>query len=165
MSTKNKMNIIGYLGADPELRYTSSGRSVANLRIATTERWTDKAGTAQEHTEWHRVVAWANLAEASAKYLKKGSLVSIEGPIRSRKFTDKEGVQRLRPLNCPRTWCATVTEIRPGSILEPRNSRIPGASATAPKTRNSDFGLNIIGYLGADPELRHTSSDRPVGQT
>ena len=86
MSTKNKMNIIGYLGADPELRYTSSRRPVANLRIATTERWTDKAGTA--------VVAWANLAEASAKYLKKGSLVSVEGPIRSRKFTDKEGVER-----------------------------------------------------------------------
>ena len=94
MSTKNKMNIIGYLGADPELRYTTSGRAVANLRIATTERWTDKAGTAQEHTEWHRVVAWGNLAEVSAKYLKKGSLVSVEGPIRSRKFTDKEGVER-----------------------------------------------------------------------
>ena len=73
MSTKNKMNIIGHLGADPELRYTTSGRAVANLRIATTERWTDKAGTAQEHTEWHRVVAWGNLAEVSAKYLKKGS--------------------------------------------------------------------------------------------
>jgi single-strand DNA-binding protein len=58
MSTKNKMTIIGYLGADPELRYTTSGRPVANLRVATTERWTDKAGTAQEHTEWHRVVAW-----------------------------------------------------------------------------------------------------------
>ena len=94
MSTKNKMNIIGYLGADPELRYTTSGRSVANLRVATTERWTDKAGTAQEHTEWHRVVAWGNLAEVSAKYLKKGSLVSVEGPIRSRKFTDKENVER-----------------------------------------------------------------------
>ena len=94
MSTKNKMNIIGYLGADPELRYTTSGQPVANLRIATTERWTDKAGTAQEHTEWHRVVALGNLAEVSAKYLKKGSLVSVEGPIRSRKFTDKENVER-----------------------------------------------------------------------
>ena len=94
MSTKNKMNIIGYLGADPELRYTNNGRRSPTLRIATTERWTDKAGTAQEHTEWHRVVAWANLAEASAKYLKRGSLVSVEGPIRSRKFTDKEGVER-----------------------------------------------------------------------
>jgi single-strand DNA-binding protein len=94
MSTKNKMTIIGYLGADPELRYTISGRPVANLRIAATERWTDKAGTAQEQTEWHRVVAWGNLAEVSAKYLKKGSLVSVEGPIRSRKFTDKEGVER-----------------------------------------------------------------------
>jgi single-strand DNA-binding protein len=94
MSTENKMMIIGYLGADPELRYTSSGRPVANFRVATTERWTDKAGTEQERTEWHRIVAWANLGEVVAKYLKKGKLVKVEGPLRTRKFTDKEGIER-----------------------------------------------------------------------
>ena len=95
MNTKNEMRIIGFLGADPELRHTTSGRPVANLRIATTERWKDKAGAPQEHTEWHRVVAWGNLGEIVAKYLHKGSLVHVTGPLRSRKFTDKEGVERF----------------------------------------------------------------------
>ena len=108
------MNIIGYLGADPELRYTSSRRPVANLRIATTERWTDKAGTA--------VVAWANLAEASAKYLKRGSLVSVEGPIRSRKFTDKEGVER---------YAFEVIDRQRGAVLD-RAERQKHEDATPP---------------------------------
>jgi single-strand DNA-binding protein len=78
----------------PKMHGPTSGRPVANLHVATTERWTDKAGKAQEHTEWHRVVAWGNLGEVSARHLKKGSLVSVEGPICSRMFTDKEGVER-----------------------------------------------------------------------
>ena len=95
MNTKNEMRIIGFLGADPELRYTTTGRPVANIRVATTERWKDKAGEKQEHTEWHRVVVWGQLGEVVSKYLHKGSLVHVTGPIRTRKFTDKEGVERF----------------------------------------------------------------------
>jgi single-strand DNA-binding protein len=68
----------------------TSGRPVANRHVATTKRWIDKAGKAQEYTEWHRVVAWGNLGEVSARHLKKGSLVSVEGPIRSRTLTNNE---------------------------------------------------------------------------
>ncbi len=95
MNTRAVTHIIGFLGADPDLRHTTSGRPVANLRIATTERWKDKAGVQQEHTEWHRVVAWGNLGEVVAKYLHKGSLVSVTGRPRTRKFTDKESVERV----------------------------------------------------------------------
>ncbi len=91
----NKAIIIGNLGADPDIRYTASGDAVANLRIATSESWTDKqTGAAKEHTEWHRVILWRRLAEVAADYLHKGSRVYIEGKIRTRKWQDREGNDR-----------------------------------------------------------------------
>lgn len=91
----NKVILIGNLGADPETRAMPSGSQVANLRIATSESWRDKtSGEQQERTEWHRVALFGRLAEIAAEYLRKGSQVYIEGSLRTRKWTDKQGNER-----------------------------------------------------------------------
>lgn len=88
----NKVILVGNLGADPETKYGPSGDAITNLRIATSEIWTDKnTGQKQERTEWHRVVVFKKLAEICAEYLRKGSQVYIEGSLRTRKWQDKEG--------------------------------------------------------------------------
>jgi len=90
----NRVQIIGNLGADPEVRSTQSGTRVANLRIATNERWTDRSGNPQEHTEWHRVSFFGPVAEVAEKYLNKGSRVYVEGSIRTDKWQDRDGNDR-----------------------------------------------------------------------
>ena len=95
MASVNKVILVGNLGADPETRYMPNGDAVANIRLATTESWKDKAtGEKKEITEWHRVVFFRKLAEIVGQYLKKGSAVYIEGRIRTRKWQDKEGQER-----------------------------------------------------------------------
>jgi single-strand DNA-binding protein len=91
----NKVILIGNLGDDPEVRYTSGGAAVANIRMATSESWKDReTGEQQERTEWHRVVFFGRLAEIVAEYLKKGSQIYIEGRLQTRKWQDKEGNDR-----------------------------------------------------------------------
>lgn len=95
MASVNKVILVGNLGADPETRFMPNGDAVANVRLATTESWKDKAsGEKREITEWHRVVFYRKLAEIVGQYLKKGSAVYIEGRIRTRKWQDKEGQER-----------------------------------------------------------------------
>jgi single-strand DNA-binding protein len=94
MSGVNKVILIGNLGANPELRYTQGQQAVANLRLATTEKWTDKNGQKQEATEWHRVVVWGKQAEICGQYLTKGRQVYIEGSIRTRQWQDQQGQKR-----------------------------------------------------------------------
>ena len=95
MSGVNKVIIVGRLGADPELKYTSTGTAVARFNVATSEQWTDKnSGEKQERTEWHRVVVWAKLAELCGQYLKKGRQIYIEGQLQTRSWDDKEGKKR-----------------------------------------------------------------------
>lgn len=95
MSTLNKVTLIGYLGRDPEMRSTAAGDSVAQFTLATTETWKDKAtGEKREATEWHRVVLYRKLAEIAGQYLKKGSLVYVEGRLQTRKWTGKDDVER-----------------------------------------------------------------------
>jgi single-strand DNA-binding protein len=94
MSGVNKVILIGNLGANPEMRFTPGGQAVANLRIATTERWTDRNGQRQEATEWHRVVLWGKQAEVAGQYLQKGRQVYIEGRIRTRQWQDQSGQKR-----------------------------------------------------------------------
>ena len=94
MSGVNKVILIGNLGANPELRYTQGQQAVANLRLATTEKWTDKSGQKQEATEWHRVVVWGKQAEICGQYLTKGRQVYIEGSIRTRQWQDQQGQKR-----------------------------------------------------------------------
>lgn len=92
----NKVILVGNLGADPETRYTASGVPVCNIRVATSESWTDKdSGEQQERTEWHRVIMWRGLAEVASQYLEKGDRVYIEGKIQSRKYQDANGQDRI----------------------------------------------------------------------
>jgi len=90
----NKVQLIGHLGADPEARYTTDGDAVTSIRLATTDTWKDKNGEKQERTEWHRVVFFGKTAEIAGEYLKKGSLVYVEGRLQTRKWQDKEGQDR-----------------------------------------------------------------------
>jgi single-strand DNA-binding protein len=91
---KNLVILIGHLGADPEIRYTQSGTAVASFSLATTERWKGKDGQMQEDTEWHKIVAWNNLAELCGEYLKKGSKIYCEGEIKTRKWQDQNNNDR-----------------------------------------------------------------------
>lgn len=90
----NKVTLIGNLGKDPEIRYTNDNRPIANLAIATSERWKDQSGQQQEKTEWHRIVVFGNLADVIQKYLKKGDQAYFEGKLQTRKWTDKDGQER-----------------------------------------------------------------------
>jgi len=91
----NKAIIIGNLGNDPEVRYMPSGSAVANVSVATTDSWRDKqSGEQVERTEWHRVVFFSRLAEIAGEYLRKGSKVYVEGRLQTRKYQDRDGVER-----------------------------------------------------------------------
>jgi len=90
----NKVILVGNLGADPEVRYSSTGTAVANFRIATSENWTNKEGGKETRTDWHRVVAFGKLGEICAEYLRKGKQVYVEGKLRTRSWDDKEGNKR-----------------------------------------------------------------------
>ena len=90
----NKALLIGRLGADPEVRYTPDGTMVVNFRMATDLQWKDKNGERLQRTEWHRIVAYAKLAEICSNYLSKGKLIFIEGRIQTRSWEDKDGVKR-----------------------------------------------------------------------
>jgi single-strand DNA-binding protein len=95
MASVNKVIIVGNLGADPETRYLPSGDAVTSIRVATTDRYKDKqTGEMKEATEWHSISFFAKLAEIAGQYLRKGSQVYVEGSLRTRKYTDKNGVEK-----------------------------------------------------------------------
>ncbi|MDE5832152.1 MAG: single-stranded DNA-binding protein [Desulfovibrio sp.] len=114
----NKVMLIGRLGQDPELKYTTSGMPVTNLSVATDESYTDKEGNKVDKTEWHRVVVYQRQAENCANYLGKGSLVFVEGSLQTRKWTDQQGQDRY------------VTEIKAQRVqfLDRRGERGEGGS-------------------------------------
>lgn len=115
MSSVNKVILIGHLGQDPELRYLASGDAVANFSMATSESWKDKAGEKQEQTEWHRISAFGKTAEIVGKFLKKGSQVYVEGKLQTKKWTDKEGVERYTTeIRCDRMQMLGARERQPG---------------------------------------------------
>ena len=121
MASVNKVIIVGNLGADPETRYTPSGDAVTNIRVATTDRWKDKAsGEMKEATEWHRIAFFGRLAEVAGEYLKKGSQVYVEGSLRTRKWQDKEGQDRYS------------TEIR-GDVMQMLGSRAGSGEPREPR--------------------------------
>jgi single-strand DNA-binding protein len=95
MASLNKVMIIGNLGRDPEVRYTADGAAIANISLATTSSWKDKnSGEKKEETEWHRVVFYNKLAEIVGQYAKKGRPLYVEGRLKTRKWTDKDGVEK-----------------------------------------------------------------------
>ena len=139
----NKVMLIGNLGADPETRFTQDGTCVCNLRLATTEKFKNRAGEQQERTEWHRVVLWGRLGEIANQYLKKGARVYIEGKIETRKWQDRDGNDKY------------TTEIRANEMKmlgggsgrsgggESSGDSFPaqggGGAAAAPKSGNDPF--------------------------
>jgi single-strand DNA-binding protein len=117
MASVNKVIIVGNLGRDPEVRHLPSGDAVANIAVATTDRWKDKqTGEMKEATEWHRISFFGKTAEIAGQYLKKGSQVYIEGSLRTRKYTDKDGVEKY------------ATEIK-GDTMQMLGSRDTGGAA------------------------------------
>jgi single-strand DNA-binding protein len=105
MGSVNKAILVGNLGRDAEMRFTSGGTPVATVSLATTERFTDKEGQKREDTQWHRIVIWGKTAQSLHEYLTKGKQIYVEGRIQSRKWTDKEGKE------------VTTTEIRADRIV------------------------------------------------
>lgn len=94
MSSVNKAIILGRVGKDPEARFMPDGKAITSLSVATSSSWKDKSGEKQEQTEWHRVTAFGKLAEIINQYVKKGSLIYIEGRLTTKKYTDKAGVEK-----------------------------------------------------------------------
>lgn len=94
MASLNRVNLIAHLGKAPETRYMASGEAVTNLRVATSEHWTDKAGEKQSSTEWHSIVMYGKTAETAGEHLKVGAQVWLEGKLKTRKWQDKDGNDR-----------------------------------------------------------------------
>lgn len=90
----NEVNLIGRVGGDPEVKYTQSGKPVANFSVATDESWKDSNGEKHEQTEWHRIVVWQKLAEIAGEYVHKGDLIYLKGRLVTRKWTDQNGGER-----------------------------------------------------------------------
>jgi single-strand DNA-binding protein len=126
MAAVNKVILIGNLGRDPDVRYLASGDAVVTLAVATTEHYKDKAGQQQGITEWHRVSLFGKPAEIAGQYLRKGSLVYVEGSLRTRKWQDKDGADRY------------TTEIR-GDRMQMLGAR-PDAQDDAPRAPAAPAG-------------------------
>jgi single-strand DNA-binding protein len=143
----NKVILVGYLGRDPEIRFLPSGSSVANVTIATSESWKDKqSGEKKERTEWHKVVFFGRLAEIAGEYLKKGSLVYVEGALRTRKWQDKEGHDRY------------TTEIAANS-LHMLGGRSNNASTSAPAGASPSGQAGAAATSPASPAVNPGSDD------
>jgi len=126
MASLNKIMLIGHLGRDPEHRYLDSGMAVASVTVATSERWKDKqTGDVREHTEWHRVQFFDRLADVANEYLRKGSLVYVEGSLRTRKYNDKDGIER------------SITEVRADRLTMLGGRRDDGEGQGAPQQRQA----------------------------
>ncbi len=124
MASVNKVILIGNLGRDPETRYTADGNTaICHIVIATSRRYKDSQGQPQEETEWHRIVFFGRQAEIAQQYLKKGSPAYIEGRLRTRKYTDKEGIERYQT----EIICETL------QLLGTRSSSASGESFESPR--------------------------------
>lgn len=133
MASRNRVELIGYLGADPEIRVMPNGDYVAHLSIATSEEWLDKhSNEKKKRVEWHKVILFRRIAEVAKQYLHKGSLVAIDGKLRTRKYEDKDGIERY------------VTEIHGDELLmldrqnsgaEETKSAVPVANTESPKSQ------------------------------
>jgi single-strand DNA-binding protein len=126
--------LVGNLGANPEMRSTQGGQKVANLRLATTERWTDKNGQKQEQTEWHRVVAFGKLADICGQYLVKGRQIYVEGRIQTRQWQDQQGQKRYST-----EVVAQVIQML-GNRPEGAPREDPGAMMPSDEAVTNDFG-------------------------
>ena len=165
MASVNKVIIIGNLGRDPEVRYTPNGAAICNVSIATTRTWKSKdSGERQEETEWHRVVFYDRLAEIAGEYLKKGRSVYVEGRLKTRKWTDKDGADKY-------TTEVIASEMQMlggregggggaddagsdgGESPAPRRSAPPRAAAGAPATATRPAAKPATGFDDMDDDI------------
>jgi single-strand DNA-binding protein len=147
MASVNKVIIVGNLGRDPETRYMPNGEAVTNIAVATAEKWTDKAsGEKKELTEWHRITFYRKLAEIAGQYLKKGSQVYVEGRLQTRKWTDKDGVERY------------TTEII-ADTMQMLGSR-QGAGGSAPM--DDDYGSAPAPRQNTAPAQQRPAASKPA---
>ena len=149
MASVNKVIIVGNLGRDPEVRYTPNGSAVCNVSVATTRSWKNKeSGDKSEETEWHRVVFYDRLAEIAGEYLKKGRSVYVEGRLKTRKWQDKDGVEKY-------TTEIVATDMQ---MLGSREGMGGGASG------GDDEGGAGGGYAERSSPQRSAPAARPAGQ-
>jgi single-strand DNA-binding protein len=125
----NKVILVGRLGRDPETRYTGGGQAVCNFSMATDETFKDRSGERQKRTEWHKIVVWAKQAEIAQQYLKKGSLIYLEGRIQSREWTDKENQKRT-------SFEIVATNFR---MLGSKSDSMGGGGGARPSAPSGDF--------------------------
>jgi len=160
MASVNKVILIGNLGRDPEVRYAPSGSAICNVTLATSRQWKDKtSGDKQEETEWHRVVFYDRLAEIAGEYLKKGRPVYVEGRLKTRKYTDKDGVEKYST-----EIVATDMQLlggrdggggggdEMGSAPAPRSAP-PARSAAAPAPAPKPAGRSSTGFDDMDDDI------------
>jgi single-strand DNA-binding protein len=135
----NKAIIVGYLGRDPETRFTGSGTPVCNFSVATDESYKDKSGEKQKKVEWHKIVVWQKLADICQQYLKKGSLVYIEGRIQTKEWTDKKSGEK----KTDKEIVASVMRMLGGKPGEKNGDPTTGAEPAAelPEETDSYEGL------------------------
>ena len=133
----NKAILVGRLGRDPETRYTSGGQAVCNFTLATDETYKDRSGERQKRTEWHRIVVWGKLAEICQQYLKKGSLVFIEGRIQTRQWDDREGNKRNTTEIVASGMRMLGPKAAPGEA--PEIEHAPEESGPAPEVSDEDI--------------------------
>lgn len=141
MASVNKVIIVGNLGRDPEIKYLPSGDAVCSITVATSDTWKDKAtGEKKEQTEWHRISFFGKLAEVVNQYLKKGATIYVEGSLRTRKYTDKDGVEKY------------TTDIKADN-MQMLGSRQPDAGNAAPAQQQRP---------AAAPPARQAPAARPA---
>ena len=140
MGSVNKVILVGNLGRDAEIRYTSGGTAVATLSLATTDIWTDKGGQRQEKTEWHRVVLWGKTAETLQEYLLKGRQIYVEGRLQTRQWDDRDGNKRY----------TTETRADRVVLLGGRGTGGPGGGGGG-ATRGDDSGHPAAPGPGSGP--------------
>jgi len=144
MASVNKVIIVGHLGADPETRYLPSSNAVTSIRVATSERQKDKqTGDFREVTEWHSISFFNKLAEIASQYLRKGSLVYVEGSLRTRKYTDKNGVEKL-------AVTIMADQLR---MLGGRESNAPGKPANTPAPSQPKPSASASGFNDMDDDI------------
>jgi len=132
----NKVMLIGRLGRDPEMRYTPAGTAVCNFTMATDEVYRDKSGEMQKRTEWHRIVAWAKLAEQCSKLLNKGKLAYVEGRLQTREWDDRDGNKRRTTEIVIQRMRILTPKGEPGLEMQAEGPEPP--EATAPDITDED---------------------------
>jgi len=145
----NKVFLIGRLTQDPETRSTQNGQNVTTLNMATNRVWTDKTGQKQEAAEFHRVIAWSRLGEIASQYLKKGSLLMIEGRLQTRSWTDQNNNKKY-----------TTEIVAEGLQLGPRSAESFGEAR--PRTMGTDAGSRVAGTGVGDKKPSVADADIPI---